>query len=338
MATDEPLIPTIIDNSDALMAITRAEVDTQIATAKAYPRSIQTFRDRATEYACLDEEVAGTMFYCMPRAGKQIEGPSVRLAEVVATTYGNIRVGARIVGVDAKFVTAQGFAHDLESNYMVTKEVKRRITNKEGRTLNDDMIQVISNAACSIAIRDAIFKVVPFAFVKPVYQRAQATAIGNATSTKQKRAKAVEWFKSVGASESQVLAFLGREGLDDLTEKDLVKLRGVVTAIKDGEITVEDALTPEGESGPKSRIVKKAKVPDSKKPDPEPTHDEAHLEAFDVCTSPESVDEAVKDMLSEGVPPEDEDFIRRAGETRKRQLSGKLFDDEPIQGERTYQD
>jgi len=63
----------------ALLQIEKATIDTQIATAKQYPRSITKFLREAEEIACLDEETAASCFYRVPRDGKYIEGPSARI-------------------------------------------------------------------------------------------------------------------------------------------------------------------------------------------------------------------------------------------------------------------
>lgn len=233
-----------IDGASALMALNKSEIDTQIATAKRWPRSVVQFKQNCMELACLDEETAASMFYVLPRGGKKIEGPSARLAEVVGSSWGNMRYGARIVSTDDKFVTAQGACFDLEKNIAMTVEVKRRITDKNGKRYNDDMIQVTANAACSIALRQAIFKVIPFALVKPVYEQARQCSIGKADSMDSRRHRAVEWFVKAGATQEQVLAAIDRKGIEDITVDDLVTLTGLRTAIKDGESTIEEALGP----------------------------------------------------------------------------------------------
>src|SRR4051794_13584258 len=87
----------IVDNGAMVEAITRGEIDMQIRTARAYPRNITTFKREALALACLDEETASSMFYVVPRGGKMIEGPSIRMAEIVGSAFGNLRYGARIV-------------------------------------------------------------------------------------------------------------------------------------------------------------------------------------------------------------------------------------------------
>lgn len=233
---------TILDAGTALTAVTRAEIDMQVSTAKRYPRSITHFRKTAMELATLDEDTAGSMFYCMPRGGKKIEGPSARLAEVVGSSWGNLRYGAQIVAIGDKFLTAEGACHDLETNNAAKVQVQRRITDKNGKRFNDDMIGVTANAACSIALRQAIFKIVPFAFVKPIYEAARLCSIGKAKSMANKRAAAIDWFKKAGATEADVLAYLDKHGIEEITDDDLITLRGVVQAIKEGEMSIEDAL------------------------------------------------------------------------------------------------
>lgn len=235
--------------------LNRAEIDVQIATAHAYPRSIKEFKRKATELATLDEDTAGSMFYVLPRDGKRIEGPSVRLAEVVGSAYGNLRYSARIVKEEREFITAQGMCHDLESNNAACVEIRRRITKKNGQRYNADMIQTTGNAACSIALREAIFKVVPRALFKDVYEKARLTSVGKNKPIATMRQDCLEWFRKAGAKDADVFAFIGRAGIDDVTLDDLIQLRGLCTAIRDGEITIDDALKPREEIADGSKVT-----------------------------------------------------------------------------------
>jgi hypothetical protein len=228
----------------ALAEITRAEVDMQIATAKRYPRSLRRFKQLAMEMATLDEETAASCFYALPRSGKTIEGPSARFAEIIAVAWTNLRCGARIISAGQNLLTSQGFAHDLESNVGVTIETQRRITNSKGQRFNDDMIVVTGNAAASIAYRNAVLKVVPQAYWKSVFQAAKQTAIGNAVTLSARRQSAIEFLAKMSVSEKQILDVLGRNGVEEITLDDLGKLRGFITAIKDGDTTIEEAFSP----------------------------------------------------------------------------------------------
>lgn len=236
-------IATAPDNA-LVGAVARAELDQQITTARAFPRSLKRFVDECMEMATLNEDVASGCIYAMPRGGKTIEGPSVRLAEIVASAWGNCRAGARVVAEDDEFVTAQGVFHDLQRNVSITYEVRRRITDQKGRRYNADMIGVTSNAACSIALRNAVFKGVPKAFWSGIYDAARRAAVGDIKTLANKRADALRYCQQLGATPAMVFAALGVRGEEDIDLDKLATLKGIVTAIKDGELSVDTAFAP----------------------------------------------------------------------------------------------
>lgn len=263
-------VVSLMDGAGALSAVDRASIDMQIATARQYPRVISTSLKEALTLATLDEETAGSMFYSLPRGGKAIEGPSARLAEVMAYTWGNLRVDADIVAEDKTTVTAMGTCFDLEKNVAVRVRVKRRITDKHGRRFNEDMIGVTSMAAISIALRNAVFKVVPRAFVDRIYQAARKASIGPAGTITQKRQNALATFGKMGVKAEQVFAVLGVNGLDDIGEEELITLRGLLNSIKDGETSVEETFRPNGRSEATADLnaALKAKAPEPEPPKP----------------------------------------------------------------------
>ena len=229
-------------DSSMVAMLNKSEIDQQIATAHKYPRSIKRFRDEATAMVTLNERVASECIYALPRDGKTIEGPSARFAEVVASAWGNSRAGARVVSDQGDFVTAQGIFHDLERNVAITYEVQRRIVNKQGVRFKPDMIGVTANAACSVALRNAILKGVPKAFWSDMYESARAVVMGDFKTLANRRAEAIKLFLSYGVSKEQICATLGVAGEEDISLENLVVLRGILTAIKDGDTTPEMAF------------------------------------------------------------------------------------------------
>lgn len=223
---------------DALSLITKAEIDTQIATAKAFPRSLKMFHDRALSMATLTEDIAASCSYSLPRGGKTLEGPSVRMAEIVVSSFGNIRSGARVIANDGKTITAQGICHDLETNNCVTVEVQCRITGKDGRTFNEDMQVVTGNAACAKAFRNAVFKVVPAALCQDIYDKAKEVARGTAETLVKRRDKAIDYFNSIGVKNEQIISVLEIKKIEDIDLDKLSILTGMKAAIKNGEATV----------------------------------------------------------------------------------------------------
>lgn len=224
----------------------RAAIDMQIATAKMYPRAISRFRKEAEALALLDEQTAGECFYALPRSGKTIEGPSARFAEIVLYAWGNARADADIVAEDDTHITAQGTFFDLERNVAIRVRVKRRITDKHGRRYNEDMVGVTSNAGISIALRNAVFKGIPKALWKPIYEKARRASLGEGGTLQQKREQAFEWFRKLGVEPERVLAVLGVGGIEDVKEDELITLRGLANSIKEGETTIEETFPRPG--------------------------------------------------------------------------------------------
>lgn len=233
---------TLTVETGTVALLNRSEVDAQIATAHRFPRSIKGFLNEARELATLNETIASECTYAVPRDGKVIEGPSARFAEIVLSAWGNCRSGARIVDIGQSFITAQGVCHDLQRNVAITFEVQRRITGRRGQRFGDDMIVVTGNAASSIALRNAILKVIPKAFWSDVWEEARRVARGDIRTLANRRAEALKMLEGYGVRPEQVFCLLEVRGAEDVTLDHLVTLRGIVTAIKEGDTTPEEAF------------------------------------------------------------------------------------------------
>lgn len=244
-----------------LMSINAAEINQQIATAKRYPRSIKEFVREATEMVSMNQSIAAECMYSLKRGrgedSKVIEGPSARMAEIVASAWGNCRAGARVVGEDDRFVTAQGGFIDLQRNVAITYEVRRRITDSKGRKYSDDMVGVTANAACSIALRNAVFKGVPKAFWSEIYRVARATAIGDAKTLGTRRQDMLAAFGKMGVGADKVFALLEVKGVEDISLDHLALMVGIFQSIRDGEQTIEEAFTVKTDAGAMSAVGSK---------------------------------------------------------------------------------
>lgn len=259
LQTIEPVEVQVIDNAASLAALNKSEIDVQVATAKQYPRNLSQVLNNIETLATMDEDTASACFYMLRRQGKLIEGPSIRMAEIIASSWGNIRVQARIIGNDGKMITAQGVCHDLESNYAVSAEVKRRITDKNGRTFSEDMQVVTGNAACSIAMRNALFKVVPAALVKNVVAKAKMVSLGKATSLEEQRKKMLDYYQKIGVDQEHLFSYLSVSKVDEINTDMVVELRGLANAIKEGTTTVQETFFPRPEKAATSDEVNPSK-------------------------------------------------------------------------------
>lgn len=236
-----------IKQSEMLQAINRSEVDMQIATAKQYPRNLPDVLNKIATYATMDKETAEDCFYVLRRKDANgndniIEGLSVRMAEIIAGAWGNLRVQTRIIGNDGRMITAQAICHDLETNFAVSKEVKRCITNKYGKTYSEDMQAVTGNAAASIAFRNAVLTVIPKAVTKKIINNVKQVALGQSLDLETSRQNMIQYFAKLGVSEEMLLEYLGIKKREEIDKEAVFELRATANAIKEGTTSVQESF------------------------------------------------------------------------------------------------
>jgi hypothetical protein len=229
-------------DAQSIALVSDQEINRQIATAKRYPRSLTSFRRQAMEMVSLNAIIAGQCTYVLPRKtqdGKRIEGPSARFAEIVYSCWGNCRASARVTDIGDEYITAEGIFYDLEKNNAIRYEVLRRITNKDGERYGADMIGVTGNAACAIAIRNAILKGIPKAFWNDIHEKAKVVAAGDDKTFNDRKAEVIRVFKDLGVLPAQLYELLEIKGSDDLNTEHLLTLAGILTAIQEGDTSIE---------------------------------------------------------------------------------------------------
>lgn len=255
-----------VKQTDMLQAINRAEVDIQIATAKQYPRDINESLNKIATYAMMDKETAEDCFYVLRRKDADgntsvIEGLSVRMAEIIAGAWGNLRVQTRIIGNDGRMITAQAVCHDLETNFAVSKEVKRRITTKTGKTYSEDMQVVTGNAAASIAFRNAVLAVIPKAITKRVINEVKLVALGQSIDVETARQNCITNYAKRGVSEKMLCDYLGIKSVAEIDKERLFELKATLTAINEGTTTVQETfIKPAIEAKQEAAAKKKAET------------------------------------------------------------------------------
>lgn len=236
-----------VKQAEMLQAINRAEVDMQISTAKQYPRDLNAVLNKIATYATMDKETAEDCFYVLRRKDANgqdtvIEGLSVRMAEIIAGAWGNLRVQTRIIGNDGRMITAQAVCHDLETNFAVSKEVKRSILTKKGYTYSQDMQVVTGNAAASIAFRNAVLTVIPKAVTKRIINEVKQVALGQSIDLETSRQNIIQYFAKLGVSQQQLFDYLGIKKLEEIDKQSVFELRATANAIKEGTTTVQETF------------------------------------------------------------------------------------------------
>lgn len=226
-------------------AVERNELRQAMEFAREFPRSIEVWQSRSRSLVLSSVDAADEAIYALPPrkndkgVEKVIEGPSIRFAEAISYAWGNYRVASRIAHEGQEFVTCTGVFFDLETNALTSADVPRAITGKYGR-YKPDMIRLTASAGMSIALRNAVLRAIPKALWWPIYLSARAMVAGDFKHLSQRREIAFRQLQKMGADEPKVLAALNLTRMDEITPEHIVVLRGMATAIRDKEATVDD--------------------------------------------------------------------------------------------------
>lgn len=261
-----------------------SRIDIRVSTARAFPRNIGQVKEDLKAMALADEDTASECFYTVPRGGKKIIGPNIRLAEMAANAWGNLVIATRIKSVEAHssepHVVVEGVASDLQKNVHVSVEKRRRITAKNDyesggkKAVDEDDINLAVNSCSAIAYRDAVFKAIPKFIINPVFEAARKVAVGNLKSIGERRNKVIDRLKQMGATEKAIFAAIGVSSIEEVTAEKVEELIGLGTSLKDGAVTLEEAF-PEPSKAPEVKVAVQTPPGPSKRPRkaPEPRNE-----------------------------------------------------------------
>ena len=131
--------PDINSQTQQMVSRQTQEVQGAIFMAKQFPRDEYRAIEKITRM-CERMSLAEQATYSYPRGGKQVTGPSIRLAEAIAQAWGNIDCG--VIELENKNGASElmAYAWDLETNTRVTKmfKVKHVRDTKKGSTALTD--------------------------------------------------------------------------------------------------------------------------------------------------------------------------------------------------------
>ena len=232
-----------------------AEIQGKMILARNFPRDIQRCMSNIlTE--CKSKELAEKATYEFPKGDTVVKGPSIRLVECVARHWGNVVSGIQEISSSDKGATVKAFCWDLESNFSDEKifDIEYKRTTKKGTyALTDprDKYEMLANLAARRK-RACMQAIIPQYVIDEAVEACQATledAIrresGN-VGIEEVKEKMLSAFKAI--SDWITPEDLGEKcgkPFDSLNEKDIVKLRNLFNAIKDGFIKPEAAFGKE---------------------------------------------------------------------------------------------
>lgn len=231
--------------------IARIEIDTQIATARTFPRNVAQIVKEVEFLATLDRETAESCFYALPRKEKQpdgsyktkmIEGISIRLAEIIFQSWEHVRISDPIVTTEGQTVTVIVKAADLQKNCVAPGMATRPFYNFPG-----SKELAIANAY-STAKRNAILGIIPKGLFASTIQKIKEFSVEKVENEKQKSEKTFKnsvekmfkTFDAKGITKQQIFELLEIEEENQISNEHLISLRNIITAVKDGMAKFED--------------------------------------------------------------------------------------------------
>lgn len=248
--------------TSAVAAQARAMIEARYIMALQRPRDLDLARVKLLA-ACSRSRFAEVARYIKP-IGDGIEGPSIRLAEEAARCLTNIAMDVVTIYDDAQRRIIRATATDLESNIPWSKDVTiektvERSYVKEGQTVvgqrinskgkpvyvvlaTDDEILNKENALASKAMRGNLLRLVPGDLLEEAMDTVYRTL--NADAEKDpgaERKRVIDAFASLNIMPNHLKDYLGHD-LDVTTPAELIALRSIYTAMKDGEATWADVM------------------------------------------------------------------------------------------------
>lgn len=265
--------------STAVAARARAEIEARFVMADRRPRDIERFRVRLLK-ECRRTGFAELAEYERPVGRQKNEdtghweqkiarGPTIRLIETAIQNYGNVVAESPVVfeGDDFRIVRAQ--MCDLETNttwtadVVVAKRIEKRGDKKGhpplGRevvgqrinssgeatflvTATDDEVSVRQLALISKAQRKNAERLLPSDIIHEALSECRKTlAAADAQDPDAARRKLIDAFASLNIDPAAIAEYSSKP-LDRLQPADIAELRRVYAAIRDGEMTWEQAM------------------------------------------------------------------------------------------------
>lgn len=214
------------------------EVQAAMVIAQKFPRDQIKSMDRVIQ-ACTRPTLAEGALYSYNRGGADVTGPSIRLAEAIAQSWGNIQFGIREISQHNSESTVESFAWDLEANTRQSKlfHVPHiRFTRTEGRKeLTDprDIYEAVANQG-SRRLRACILGVIPGDVTESAVQQCEKT-LNQTANTSQENIKAMltAFQDHFGVTQNMIETRLGCR-MDSIRAAQMVQLKKVYQSLRDG--------------------------------------------------------------------------------------------------------
>ena len=254
----------------------RAKIESRYIMATRFPRDIEVVRQKMlTECQrptfCapdLSKNGSSVAIYRVPRGGSQIEGPTIRFAEMAKRCYRHIFVEVTQLGEDETQQIFQVESTDYQNNdggseiVSVPKRIERSYakdtdtvlgqrTNSKGKPVytivpTDDDLAVKRNALTSKARRNVIMQCIDGWLVQECILQIRKTAADkDAKDPAQSKREIFDAFSSIGVTAEMLNAYIGHS--NPLSPAELDELRSFFGGIKEGYTTWTEIAANKGD-------------------------------------------------------------------------------------------
>lgn len=220
------------------------EVQAAVFMAKQFPRNENASLARINQ-SCQRIGLASKAVYTYPRGGKNVTGPSIRLAEALAQAWGNIQCGVVEQEQRPGESVCTAYCWDVETNTRtsLTFTVPHvRVTKDGQKVLTDprDIYELVANQGARRK-RACILAVIPKDVVDYAVECCQRTiASGHKEPLIDRLRNMVNLFqKNFSVPLESIERYIGYK-LEAFTENDGATLAGVYNSLKDGIAKRED--------------------------------------------------------------------------------------------------
>lgn len=230
-----PLSPMAL----ALVEREVAEVQAGVVMARQFPRNRTISTDLILQ-ECTRLSLAQAAVYNYSRGGNEITGPSIRLAEVLAQSWGNISFGIKEVARGERESVMEAYCYDLQTNMKVRRGfiVKHeRYSRERGRqALTGDVERDVNELTANQGarrLRACILAVIPGDVVEAAVEQCETTLLAKADTSPEAVGKLVEAFGKFGVTKEQIEARIQRR-IDTIRPAQIVQLRKTWRSLEDG--------------------------------------------------------------------------------------------------------
>lgn len=255
--------------STAIAAQSKAMVESRYIMAMRNPRNMDSVRQELLKECRRPSFANNKSAYYIKPIGQGVEGLGIRFVEVALRCMKNVLVETTMIFEDEQKEVHRVSVTDLEANITypldvrVSKTVERSKPNSDGsyisvrkNSYNKDVFTVLGTdddllnkrgALISKAMRSLGLRIIPGDLCDEAEEIIKKIRLDDAAKDPDaERKKITDAFSAIGVSATDLTNYLGH-GLEKCSPAQIVTLRGIYGAIKDGEASWQSVMQNKSE-------------------------------------------------------------------------------------------